>query len=54
MKIRYVGPHDAVEVPSDTETFVCERGHLVELPDDLAKSLLKQDTWEPDKKKESK
>lgn len=53
-KIRYVGPHDEVEIAA-TGQFV-QRGHQVEIEDDdLAKSLLDQSVWEPvTKTKETK
>jgi hypothetical protein len=43
MKLIYEGPHDTVEVPSAGIT--AERGQAVDVPDDVAKALLEQDTW---------
>jgi len=44
MKIKYVGPHDAVEVAGQ----VVKQGESAEFPAEIAKSLLEQDTnWQP-------
>lgn len=43
MKLVYEGPIDVVEVPSAGIT--AERGQPVEIPDEVAKGLLVQDTW---------
>ncbi len=53
MKLRYVGPHDRVEVPA-LGAAVVDRDGVLELPAELrpdwalaAGQLLQQDTWEP-------
>lgn len=44
-RVVYVGPSDAVELVDRT---LCRRGEPIELPDELAQSLLEQvDTWQP-------
>jgi hypothetical protein len=45
MRVTYEGPHDVVEVPAAGEGFTAERGKPVDVPDDVAKALLEQDTW---------
>lgn len=48
-KIRYVGPHDEVQIAATGQ--IVPRGHQVEIEDDdLAKSLLEQEVWEPVRK----
>lgn len=50
MKVRYVGPHDAVEVPlpDGREDAVVEHGALLETTEEHAKALLEQaSNWEP-------
>lgn len=43
----YNGPFDEVEVPTpDGRVFVAKRGEPVEVPEELAKSLLEQDIWD--------
>jgi hypothetical protein len=57
MKVKYIGPHDAVELPlPDGRSVVVEHGaETPELPDDFARSLLKQDTnWETREKPKQK
>lgn len=45
-KVKYVGPHDAVEVPA--LGVVCGRGESVEVDATTAKALLEQpDNWQP-------
>ncbi len=44
MKIRYVGPHKQVEIAATGQ--VCPQGEPVEVKADLARSLLKQASWE--------
>lgn len=45
MKITYVGPHDAVEVPG---VGAVKHGDALTVPDGLGKSLLEQATnWQP-------
>lgn len=45
MRIKYVGPHDAVEVSG---LGVVERDAEADCPEGLAKSLLEQaDNWQP-------
>ena len=51
MKLRYVGPHDAVELSINPPVIV-ERGGVVDVADAVvAAGLLLQDVWEsaPDK-----
>lgn len=44
MRVTYVGPHDAVEIPVlDT---VVKRGESIEVPSDIGHELVKQDSWE--------
>ena len=43
MKITYMGPHDEVEIPS--LDLVCKRGSSVEVEDELALEMIKQDAW---------
>jgi hypothetical protein len=43
VKLIYEGPIDEVEVPD--AGVVARRGEPVEIDDDLARLLLKQDTW---------
>lgn len=51
MDVKYVGPHDGVEVPLPSGLVArCERGGTMSVPDDVAKGLLEQPTnWEPAK-----
>lgn len=44
MKLVYSGAHDAVE-PADVPGVVAVRGKEVDIPDEVAKRLLEQDTW---------
>ncbi|HYJ69631.1 MAG TPA: hypothetical protein VEX15_18415 [Nocardioidaceae bacterium] len=45
-KIKYVGSHDEVEIGETG--LLCKRGESVEVPDELAESLLEQPSnWEP-------
>jgi len=45
VKITYVGPHDAVEVPG---VGAVKHGDALTVPDSLGKSLLEQATnWQP-------
>ena len=46
-KLVYSGPHTAVEVPD--AGIVAERDVPVDVPADVAKSLLEQSTWTEDK-----
>jgi hypothetical protein len=49
--VRYVGPHDAVEITTEDEKVIAvERQKSVEVSDELAKRLLEQDTWEKPRK----
>lgn len=51
MKLIYDGPHDLVDVPDAMLT--AEKGKAMDVPDEVAKRLLEQDTWrKADKKKE--
>lgn len=43
-KIRYVGPHDEVEIAATGD--VVKQNNQVEVDSDLAKSLLQQSVWE--------
>ena len=46
MKIEYHGPHDGVEVPlADGRVIEAMHGTPVDVPEELAKSLLQQSTW---------
>jgi hypothetical protein len=55
MRVVYEGPHEAVEVPDlapfvGTDEFpdlglVIERGVPTDVPDEIGKALLDQDTW---------
>lgn len=45
MLIQYDGPHPEVVVDAFNQNTVITRGEPVEIPDDLAASLLEQDTW---------
>jgi len=42
--VEYVGPFDAVHVP-DLNDRIVERGQPIDVPDELAERLLKQDVW---------
>lgn len=44
MRVTYVGPHDAVEVPS--LGVACARGESLDVPNDIGHELIKQDSWE--------
>ncbi|MGQ0669178.1 MAG: hypothetical protein ACT4PO_05840 [Actinomycetota bacterium] len=44
MKIIYDGPHTTVDVPAANLVDVA-RGEVVEVPDEIAASLLEQSTW---------
>jgi hypothetical protein len=51
-ELKYVGPHDAVEVRDVGATVA--RGESCDFPADLAKSLLEQpDNWQPVKAKKT-
>ena len=43
MEISYAGPHDEVEVPS--LGLVCKQNESIEVPDDVALEMIKQDAW---------
>lgn len=43
MQLKYVGPHDEVEVPS--LGLVVKQGEKVEVPDEAAGGFTSQDTW---------
>lgn len=45
MRIVYQGPIDALEIPTDDNLYVAERGKPVELPDEIALALLDQADW---------
>lgn len=54
MKFKYVGPHDAVDLPG---VGTVERGHQVEVTGAAAESLTKQTDWQrvaPPKKRAAK
>ena len=44
MKIRYLGPFDAVEIP--TLGVTCEKGQEIEVDDEVGKNLGEQSSWE--------
>jgi ABC-type uncharacterized transport system YnjBCD substrate-binding protein len=50
MTLKYVGPHDGVDVPvhATGQTFTVMRGKTIELPDTVAEGLLEQgeDHWQ--------
>lgn len=46
MKIVYRGPHAAVDIAIPGGSIRAVRGEGTEVPDDLAKRLLEQDTFE--------
>lgn len=50
--VRYVGPHiDGVQIPWGLGAIDVPHGEPVEVPDDLATSLLEQETnWQPVKR----
>jgi hypothetical protein len=43
MKLKYVGPHEAVEIPALGMTV--EAGETVEVTGDMAEEFLKRDDW---------
>lgn len=43
VKIKYVGPHDEVEIPS--LGLVCKNGDSVDVDDEMALELIKQESW---------
>lgn len=45
----YEGPHAEVEVPDAGADVKALRGVPVDVPEEVAKRLLKQDTWSADK-----
>jgi hypothetical protein len=47
----YSGPIDAVEVPA--ANCIAVRGEPIEVPDEVGKSLLEQDTWSESKPKKT-
>lgn len=49
MKIRYVGPHQTVEIAATGQ--ICPKGETVDVKADLARSLVKQASWEKVKPK---
>ncbi len=51
MLVVYGGPIDAVEVPA--ANCIAVRGEPVEVPDEVGKSLLEQDTWTESKPKKA-
>lgn len=46
MKVKYVGPHDAVEIASMGRSWPVAQGETVELPDDVAAGLVDQEAFE--------
>lgn len=51
MRVTYSGPFEAVEVPA--LGVVIERGSATEVPDDIGKSLCKQNDWKESGRKSS-
>lgn len=47
MRVTYIGPSDAVELPQTGA--VVKRGETVDVPDELGRSLVEQYCWEPAK-----
>lgn len=46
MKVRYIGPHAAVEATSGGRAYPAERGEEIEVPDDVGASLVEQtENW---------
>lgn len=54
MKLKYIGPHDAVEVPLPFGGFITvKNGEVKDLPDSLSEGLLEQkDNWKKANKKD--
>lgn len=47
MKVRYIGPHAAVEASSGGRVYPAQRGEEIEVPDEVGASLVEQtDNWE--------
>lgn len=44
MRVTYVGPHDAVEIP--VLNVACKRGESIEVPNDIGHDLVMQASWE--------
>lgn len=44
MRVTYVGPHDAVEIP--VLNLATKRGEPIEVPNDIGHELVKQSSWE--------
>ncbi len=46
MKVEYAGPHAAVDVPlANGHVITVRRGESADIPEQVAKGLLIQDTW---------
>lgn len=46
MKVKYTGHTNEVVVPNGNDEYFAARNEVIELPDDLAESLLEQSVWE--------
>lgn len=44
MRVTYVGPHDAVEIP--VLGVAVQRGDSIEVPNEIGHELVKQASWE--------
>lgn len=44
MRVTYVGPHDAVEIP--LLDVAVKRGESIDVPAEVGHELVKQDAWE--------
>lgn len=44
MRVTYVGPHDAVEIP--VLDIAVKRGDSIDVPNDIGHELVKQASWE--------
>jgi hypothetical protein len=45
-KVRYIGPIDEVALEYEGVRYTVERNHQAELPEDLAKNLVRAANWE--------
>lgn len=43
MKIKYIGPHDEVEIP--TLDAVCKQGDSIDVDDKIALGMIEQEVW---------
>ena len=52
--VKYLGPHEAVVVPTDAQDYLCKINGTVDVPDELADALIKRGDWQAASSKSNK